>query len=383
MKSIPGRVIIVAVALLAMSAFSMNDNEPAEKKKSIAVILPLSGKYKPFGNKILKGVELASNVFSDEDSSDIEYLISDYASDDTKLNELIIEMDKRGVIAIIGPAGIQACRLANSKKIPVFVFSQESTPSKEDSCCFGSFLTIENQAKAILKEASESQTKRFAVLFPLNQFGMMFKDAFLKSAGEFGIEIAAIKEYPDNPKDFSSIIRSLKEQIKKSALKSGKSSKTVQQVDALLIPDSARNASIFAAYLNSGGLKDLKLFGPSLWDTPELIRLGGKNIEGACFVSGFYLESSSYATRNFVSDFTSTFNSTPSIWEASAYDTTRIIKSLIKDGNDTREKLKVAILSIKGYQGATGFISFDPMGLTKKDITILKVIDGTVTEVLK
>jgi ABC-type branched-subunit amino acid transport system substrate-binding protein len=372
--------MVVVLALLILSAFMFNEN--AEKKKTIAVLLPLSGKYKPFGTKILKGIELASNIFSEEGSPEIEYLIADYESDEAKLNDLIIEMDNRDVIAIIGPAGIQACKGANLKNIPVFVFSQENTPAKEGSCCFGSFLTIDNQAKALLREANDLQIKRFAVLFPLNQFGMMFKDAFIKSAGEFGIEIAATKEYPDSPKDFPSIIRSLKEQLKKTTLKSDKS-KPAHQVDALLIPDSARNASILAAYLSANGLNNLMLYGPSLWDTPELIRLGGKNIEGACFVSGFYLESSSYATRNFISDFNSTFDSSPSIWEASAYDTVKIIKSLIKDGNDTREKLKVAISSIKGYQGATGFISFDSMGLTKKDITVLKVIGGTVTEVLK
>lgn len=375
--------LIITAVLLSGFLFSGNENN---SKKTIGVILPMSGKFKPYGLKLLKGVELASNIYTGEGTRKIEYIIRDYGSDETRLSDIIEDLDRdNNVIAILGPMGTQACRTAIKKGIPTFIYSKENLVPHEGSCCYGNYLTIGTQVGTLLKTARNQGIKRFALLSPSDAFGRTFRDVFIRTAPQYNIEVVFSQEYADDTKDFSSVVRLFKDNIMKRK-KPGKQKAAnvqMQSIEAVMIPDTATNASTIAAYLSYYGIKDIRLFGTDLWDTPDFIRLGGKNIEEACFVSGFYAESSSIRIRDFVSAFSATFDASPSIWEASAYDTVSIIRQMIEKGAGTRNELNEAIASLKDYQGVTGIISFYSDGSTRREITVLTVRDGNILEVVQ
>jgi|WetSurMetagenome_2_1015567.scaffolds.fasta_scaffold23206_3 branched-chain amino acid transport system substrate-binding protein len=375
--------LIITAVLLSGFLFSGNDNN---SKKTVGVILPLSGKFKPYGLKLLKGVEMASNIYTGEGSQKIEYIIRDYGSDETRLSDIIEDLDRdNNVIAILGPMGTQACRTALKKGIPTFIYSKENLVSQEGSCCYGNYLTIGTQVSTLLKTARNQGIKRFALLSPSDAFGRTFRDVFIRTAQEYNIEVVFSQEYADDTKDFSNVVRLFRDTMRKQK-KPGKqkpANTQIPSIEAVMIPDTATNASTIAAYFPYYGIKDVRLFGTDLWDTPDFTRLGGKNIEEACFVSGFYAESSSIMVRDFVSTFSATFDSTPTIWEASAYDTTCIIRQMIEKGAETRSELNEAISSLKDYQGATGIISFYSDGSTRREITVLTVRDGSIIEVMQ
>lgn len=385
MKGIILRASFLIITAVLLSGFLFSDNEN-NSKKTVGVILPLSGKFKPYGLKLLKGVEMASNIYSGEGSKNIEYIIRDYGSDETRLSDIIEDLDRdNNVIAILGPMGTQACRTALKKGIPTFIYSKENLVPQEGSCCYGNYLTIGTQVSTLLKTARNQGIKRFALLSPSDAFGKTFRDVFIRTAPQYNIEVVFSQEYAYDTKDFSNIVRLFKDTMRKQK-KSGKQKAVNTQmpsIEAVMIPDTATNASTIAAYLPYYGIKDVRLFGTDLWDTPDFIRMGGKNIEEACFVSGFYSESSSIRVRDFVSTFSATFDSSPSIWEASAYDTTCIIRQMIEKGADSRNELNEAISSLKDYQGATGVISFYSDGSTRKEITVLTVRDGSIIEVMQ
>ncbi len=385
MKGIILRASFLIITAVLLSGFLFSDNEN-NSKKTVGVILPLSGKFKPYGLKLLKGVEMASNIYSGEGSKNIEYIIRDYGSDETRLSDIIEDLDRdNNVIAILGPMGTQACRTALKKGIPTFIYSKENLVPQEGSCCYGNYLTIGTQVSTLLKTARNQGIKRFALLSPSDAFGKTFRDVFIRTAPQYNIEVVFSQEYAYDTKDFSNIVRLFKDTMRKQK-KSGKQKAVNTQmpsIEAVMIPDTATNASTIAAYLPYYGIKDVRLFGTDLWDTSDFIRMGGKNIEEACFVSGFYSESSSIRVRDFVSTFSATFDSSPSIWEASAYDTTCIIRQMIEKGADSRNELNEAISSLKDYQGATGVISFYSDGSTRKEITVLTVRDGSIIEVMQ
>ncbi len=376
--------LTVLIGLL-LSGFLFS-NDDSSSRKTVGVILPLSGKFRPIGLKMLKGVELASNVYTNEGTQKIEFIIRDYGSDDSRLGDIIEDMDRNNnMIAVMGPMGTQACRTALKKGIPTFIYSKENLAPRENSCCYGNYLTIGTQASTLLRTARNQGIKRFALLSPADAFGRTFRDVFIKTAPQYDIEIIFSQEYKDDTKDFSGVVKIFKDTIRKQKrpAKQKTVNKQIPPVEAVMIPDTAINASTIAAYFPYNGIKDIKLFGTDLWDTPDFIRLGGKNIEGAFFVSGFYADSSSLRVRDFVSSFRTTFDSLPTIWEASAYDTACIIRQMIGKGYDSRSELNEAVSSLKDYQGVTGIISFYNDGSTLKEITVLTVRDGNITEVIQ
>ncbi len=385
MKGIILKTSLMIIIAVLFSGFLFS-NDDSVSRKTVGVILPLNGKYKPIGLKMLKGVELASNIFTDGGSQKIEYIIRDYGSDDSRLSDIIEDMDRNNnVIAIMGPMGMQACKASMKKGIPTFIYSKENLVPREGSCCYGNYLTIGTQVSTILKTARNQGIKRFALLCPSDTFGRTFRDVFIKTAPQYNIEVILSQEYADDTKDFSSVVKVFKDAIRKQ--KGPSKQKTVNKqmppIEAVMIPDTAINASTIAAYFPYHGIKDIKLFGTDLWDTPDFIRLGGKNVEGACFISGFYADSSSLMVRDFVSSFKTTFNTSPTIWEASAYDTACLIRQMIEKGLNSRGELNKAISSLKDYQGATGKISFFSDGSTRREITVLTVRDGSIIEVIQ
>jgi branched-chain amino acid transport system substrate-binding protein len=385
MKGIILKTSLTIIIAFLLSGFLFS-NDDSNSRKTVGVILPLSGKYKPIGLKMLKGVELASNIYTDGGSQKIEYIIRDYGSDDSRLGDIIEDMDRNNnVIAIMGPMGAQACKAALKKGIPTFIYSRENLIPKEGSCCYGNYLTIGTQVSTLLKTARNQGIKHFALLCPADTFGKTFRDVFIKTAPQYNIEVVFSQEYAEDTKDFSKVVKVFKDTIRKQKrpAKQKTVNKQMPPVDAVMIPDTATNASTIAAYFPYNGIKDIKLFGTDLWDIPDFIRLGGKNIEGACFVSGFYADSSSLRVRDFVSSFKTTFDTLPTIWEASAYDTACIIKQMIEKGLNSRDEFNETISSLKDYQGVTGIISFYNDGSTRKEITVLTVRDGNIIEVIQ
>jgi len=366
-----GLLIFLPYTLLcgAMDAPSSKDPLLVQPRKAIGVILPLSGKWKSVGQKMLKGVTLASGVFSDRDTSDVEYLIRDYGNDETQIPRIIDELDREGqVLAIIGPignsAGEIACKLSKQRNIPSLIFSQTGLSPTDDPYCFGNFLTVYTQTRTLLQAARNLQITRFAIVYPTDQFGETITKSFEQLAPQFGIQVIKKISYPSQKNDFKDVVQGLK---------------TVP-CEAVLIPDTAQKAAMIASYLPYYNINNVRLFGTNLWDTPEFVREGGRSIQGAIFVSGFYVDSPNAMMKDFNNTFQTTFGSRPTIWEASAYDSVLILQNILKSGARTRSAVRQNIATLTDFHGVTGITSFTSNGLTRKDITVLTVRGSIVQE---
>lgn len=340
-----------------------------QSRKTIGVILPLSGKWKSVGQKMLKGIALASGVFSDLDTPNVDYLIRDYGNDETQIPRIVDELDREGqVLAIIGPVGTSAadivCKLAKQKNIPSLIFSQTGLTPIEDSCCFGNFLTVYTQTRTLLQTARDLQISRFAIIYPTDQFGETITRSFEQLAPQFGIQVIKKINYPSQKNDFKDVVQALKS----------------LPCEAVLIPDTAQKSAMIASYLPYFKINNLRLFGTNLWDTPEFVREGGRNVQDAIFVSGYYAGSSNALISDFNSAFMTAFGSPPTIWEASAYDSALILQHILQNGAKTRSEVRLGIAALTDFHGVTGVTSFTSNGLTRKDITVLTVRGTTVHE---
>jgi ABC-type branched-subunit amino acid transport system substrate-binding protein len=360
---------MLACAVVCCLAACAHASEPA-----VGVVLPLSGRWGPVGQRILKGVMCASGVFGPEASS-LRFVVKDCGDDEALLASQVEALASDGsIVAVIGPVGERAseaaCRIASAKGLPLISFTQAEVPRVQGTTCFRNFLTVEMQAKALLRAASSLGARRFAVLSPDDQFGRAFTEAFTRQGPEFGVSVVRSRIYPARNPDFS---REL------NALFSGAGAKA-DRFDALLVPDGAANAGMIASYLGLMKRRNVRLFGPALWDSPDLVRAGGANVEGAVFLSGFFPSGVASAARDFADRFRA-YGGQPGIWEASGYDTARIISSLVDQGWDSRRKLAERLPAVRRYEGAGGVTSLFPDGSLEKQPCVLTIRGGEVVEI--
>lgn len=369
-----------------VSLTSMNDRSVYAGKSTIGVLLPLSGKLESIGQRVLRGIEFASNVFGTEPSPQVEYLIRDYGENEQAIPGIIEQLDTNDKVdAVIGPIGESAanlaCREVQKRGIPSILFTRaQASPGKESYCFSNLARSVDVQVETLLKAAADRNITRFAVLYPTDNFGKTFAGIFAQKSRNFGVEVVKQMEYPPSQKNFKGIIQRLIKSPVSSGM--GKPKLPGPGFEALLIPDTAANAIMIAAYLPYFNVRGVRLFGPDLWDTPDFARLGGRTVEDAIFVSGFFANSERTSVQEFNSRFNATFGYRPSIWEANAYDSASIIQNMTGVVPSSRKGLQEQIGSLKDYPGLTGTTSFSRDGGVKKIIYVLTVKSSAVVEII-
>lgn len=358
----------------AVSPFGFLEPAPAYEN-AVGVIIPLSGKWESVGQKILRGVLAAGGVFSQGQASKVQFIIRDYGNSEDSIPSIIDELDREyAVVAIIGPVGERAseiaCREAQSRGLPAIVFTQAEMSSGEGACCFRNFLTIDMQARSLLDAARSMGITRFGIMSPDDHFGRTFSERFQRLAPSFGIRIVRTRVYALQKADY-------KQEL--TALFSGL--KNTSAPEAILIPDSAQNAAVIASYISYLKIQGIRIFGPTLWDSPEFLKVGGRYVEDAVFLSGFFQESVSVQVQSFARTFQDAFHAQPSVWEACAYDTARIMQGFLDGHRPSRMDLRAYLAGLRDFKGASGTTSFFPDGTLEKSIHLLTIRRGRVHEI--
>jgi ABC-type branched-subunit amino acid transport system substrate-binding protein len=225
---------------------------------------------------------------------------------------------------------------------------------------------------------------RFAVMIPDDRFGKTFAEKFQRSSPSYGITVVKSSIYSPQSVDFKQQLKTLFSGGRKPPAKGRPGDISTGKggdIEAILIPDTATNAAMIASYISYLNIKNIRLFGPTLWDTPDLLKAGGRYLENAVFLSGYYPGSILSAVQEFNRSFTNTFHYTPSVWESCAYDAAHIIQDFAQSARPSREAMKDYLASLKNYHGVSGTTSFSSDGTLDKTIYLLTIKDGSIYEI--
>jgi branched-chain amino acid transport system substrate-binding protein len=147
-------------------------------------------------------------------------------------------------------------------------------------------------------------------------------------------------------------------------------------VDAVFIPDSYQRVAMIAPLLAFHDVMGVRLIGTRLWHSPKLVEMAGNYIQGALFTSGFVTDSENPRVMTFIADYKNNFGEIPGILAANGYDTIRLLKTVMAEGEPkTRENLREALLDYPVFQGLTGPFNFDADGEATKT-PLLMTISG-------
>jgi ABC-type branched-subunit amino acid transport system substrate-binding protein len=111
-----------------------------------------------------------------------------------------------------------------------------------------------------------------------------------------------------------------------------------------------------------------------------LVKNARRYLKSAIFVDGFFINSEHARTRNFVTNFRSSFGEDPTILSAQAFDVATIYLKLIREGAVNRLKIKQRLHSVQAFPGVSGATTILPSGDVDKTLSKLKVSKGEIVE---
>ncbi len=359
---------------------------------TIGCLLPLSGRYKMYGNRAMKGIELALGRFSSHGNNlPINLVIKDTGGDPEKAVLAMKELLNDKVAAIIGPI-ITAEPVATEAQysgIPMITITQKENITDIGDNVFRNFITPEMQVKTIVAYAVEVlEVKSFAILYPQEKYGTTFMNLFWDEVLKYEGKVVGVESYNPAHTDFSDSIRKLvglyyevpddlkekKDVEEEDKDKKEEEPEAIVDFEAIFIPDAPNKAGLIIPQLAFHDIEDVYLLGTNLWHSKKLIDMTKEYIQRAIIPDGFSPESTSVRVRDFVDNFEKTYGEKPGFIEAITYDTSMILfQTLSRPDVRSRNAIKNELMGLKNYQGVTGLTSFDDNGDVEKQLSLLRI----------
>ena len=348
-----------------------------EHRFLIGVLLPMSKRYHPYSEQVLKGIRLALSrteapVFSGTRERFVGLVIRDTEGSRDQLAKTIREMVREyKIIGMIGPLlsgdlGVVATQ-ARRYKIPVI------TPSatidilpRGGGFLFRNALTLWNQGRFMAEYAMiELGLERFCILYPNEPYGRRLARVFRNTIIRMGGEVTAVESYSPEATDFGAEIKRIKkadlsqhgviETVQVAVIKQKKKEELENDLlgeefieepkeefkevtsyipgfDAFYLPGDFDRVGLIASQLAFYDLEDLVLLGSNGWHSQDLIRIGGRYIEGGLFVDGFFPGSLNPDVQNFVASYRQRYQEIPTMLSSQAFDSTMMMIEALESG---------------------------------------------------
>lgn len=368
--------------------------------RTIGVVLPLSGRNSSVGQKALRGIALGLGL--NESDSPFKLAVMDSEGNADKARggvERLVKEDN--VIAVIGSLLSKEASAVAAKTselgVPSLGLSQRTGLTEAGPTVFRNALTSEMLVRQLVRAAIDDMgLSRFAIIYPNDAYGVEYANLFWDEVMARGGQITAVQTYDPKETDFRPVVQRmvgtfyvegradefklrLKERTESDAAKkSVRREETGEDIlppivdfDAVFIPDNARAMGQLAAFLTYSGIKNVKLLGTNLWNSPGLARRAGNFAKDLVFVDGFFSESEAAKGSRFVADYQRIFGESPSLIEVQAYDSAILLRSLILNGAGTRESLTRKLTDLKRFPGALGFLEMSPNREVRRPLVTL------------
>ena len=360
---------------------------------NLGVLVPQTGPASFFGDRVLKGIQLAVLAYNTRHPDNrVELLIKDTEGSPEKAVAGLSELAGKGVVAVIGPLlskEVEALAPSLAKlQVPVLTPTASSAGLTDLSpWIFRNALTNAAQATAAARYGLRQKLKKFVIFASDDPYGRDLTRVFSRELGR-NAEILATILYPPEANDFGPYIRKLIEidfrsqrvHIPDDDQERKKLFQTyVPSFDALYLPGYAEKVGLLIPQLAFYNITGKTIIGSNNWHTPDLIERAGRYAEGAVLVDGFYPENEDPAVKSVVDAYRSAYQEEPDILSAQAYDAAAMVLSLLKEKNGFPAAIKDGLLALRDFPGISGATSFHGNGEAQKKLFLIMIEDGKFT----
>jgi len=355
------------------------DSAPSAK---IGLNLELTGEMPAVGASARNAAELYAEQVNAQGGVDVggqkyplKLVIGDNAAkadQAASVAQRLISQDN--VLAMVGPnassCAIPASSIAEAFKCPMIspwstnpktTLNADGTSSKQYvfRACFTDTFQARVLAKFVLNDL---KGKTAAVLFDVaseapNGQANLFKQTFEENGGK----VVAFETYTTGDRDFSAQLTKIK----------------AANPEVIFLPAYYNDAPLIAQQARRLGIT-VPFVGSDAWSSPEIIKLGGTDIEGSYFCNHYSTQIATPVAQKFMTDYKAKYNQEPDDVAALTYDSMGFLVQAIKEGGKLdRQAVRDALSKIAKYEGVTGNLQFQPgSGDPIKTAVILQIKDG-------
>lgn len=363
----------------------------------IAAALPTSGRLAPFGTEVLNGIRLALERAKDASGAGPIGLV---VKDSSGMEKASLQAELTDVINEYRPLAVIGPLLSRHLPTAAAVGEQTETPfitpaatvadvRRLGTYLFTTALTYPQQARKLADYAlGRLGYKRFVVLHPETPYGQELSRLFIQEIRQRGAEIIAVESYADNATDFGPQIKRLKEEDLKREGKAtpSENAKGVTKLlyepgfDAVFLPGSSAQIALLAPQLRFHDIK-VPLLGSNAWNSPDLLRLTDRSIDGSVFVDALFQDSPDAGVRDFIERYRRKYQSNPSAFAAQAYDATRFVLEAVKKGASSGKAVREQLLKSQDLPSLAGPAAFGPGGALDRRIFLIQVRQGKLLQI--
>jgi branched-chain amino acid transport system substrate-binding protein len=335
----------------------------------------LTGTEATFGQSTHNGIMMAAdeiNAAGGINGRKIKVITED---DQSKSEEAVTAVQKlisqNQVVAVLGEvassSSIAAAPICQNSKVPMITPSSTNPEvTKKGDYIFRMCFTDDYQGHSMADYVAKTVgVKTAAILTDVKSdysqgLGHFFEERFTQAGGK----VVARASYAKGDSDFRAQLTSLK----------------TANPQILFVPGYYTDIGQIANQSKDLGM-NVPVVGGDGWESPKLIEIGGKALEGCYYSNHYFYGDSQPVVRNFVEKYKQRYGVTPDSLAALGYDAMHVLGEAMKRaGKLDGASLRDAIAATKGYSGVTGTITLGPeRNPIGKKLVIEEIRNGQLT----
>jgi branched-chain amino acid transport system substrate-binding protein len=334
----------------------------------------LTGPQATFGTSTHNGIMMAIDEINAQggvNGKKIKVITEDDQSKQEEAANAVTKLiSQNNVVAVLGEVAsscsIAAAPICQQNKVPMITPSSTNPEvTKKGDYIFRTCYTDDYQGHSLADYVLSEGIKTAALVTDIKSdysqgLGHFFEERFTAGGGK----IVGKASYANGDSDFRAQLTSVKAQNPQILFVPG------YYTDIGQIAQQSRDLGITAPLVGGDG-----------WESPKLIEIGGKALEGCYYSNHYFYGDAAPMVHEFVQKYKDRFGATPDSMAALAYDAARVLADALKHAKSTKgADLRDAIAATKGFHGVTGTINIGPdRNAVGKTLVIEEIKGGQLT----
>jgi len=360
----------LAVALAAGLLAWAQAPQAAKQVVKVGLSAPLTGDWAEYGNDFKRSVQMVFDKVNKEGGlkgTRLELVVLD-SRGDPKEAVLIAEklVADPEVIAQIGDFS-SSCSMAAApiyeaaKMVQISPTTSHQDWTKKGDYMFRVVATQGFEGPYNARWAvQELKKKKIATIYINNDWGVDANKYFVMEAKKLGAEIVAEEAFTPGEKDFTAILTKIKR----------------LNPELIYLPTFYADAAAILNQAKRMHFRPVVLANSSLF-SQKTIELGGDAVEGILIPANYFSTDPRPGAQRFTREYRELYGTDPNQFAALAYDAAGLlVEALKKVGVEDRSRVRQGLLELRGFEGATGPISYEHGRDPAKDLVKITIKEG-------